>query len=241
MNVFFFDACRDAPVESGTRSINMTGLSALNSVNQPQGSFIGFSTEYGNVAEDGDRNGHSPFAAAMLDNLDRRANQPIELFYKGVGDDVFRTTEGKQFPIQEPKIRGEYCLVDCQLPGNPQQGNAPGSGFFSLVTKPANASVCFRLEGEWEEWRCGPNVELPIGQTVYVKASAGKHKPYSGVAVLNTPNQRLNISLRPRRSLGVTVLGVVAAAVVAGIVISQQDDSGSDNDGFSLTLTPPFE
>jgi len=117
VNVFIFDACRDAPVENFSRSINMTGLTALDNRRQPQGSFIGFSTEYGQIAEDGPVDGNSPFATAMLNNLDRRAGLPIELFYKGVGDEVYRATNGKQFPIQEPKILGEYCLAQCENPG----------------------------------------------------------------------------------------------------------------------------
>ncbi len=114
VNVFFIDACRDTPV-SNTRSINLTGLTALDSRYQPRGSFIGFSTEYGKVAEDGVNSDFSPFAEAVLNNLDKKASAPIELFYKGVSEEVYLATGGKQYPIQEPKIRGDYCLVKCDV------------------------------------------------------------------------------------------------------------------------------
>jgi len=78
VNVLFVDACRDAPVVD-ERSINMSGLTSLDNRYQPQGTFIGFSTEY---------------------------------------DDVYRSTDGKQFPIQEPKIRGSYCIVECSTLNN---------------------------------------------------------------------------------------------------------------------------
>lgn len=114
VNVYFIDACRDAPV-SNSRSINLTGLTALDNRYQPRGSFIGFSTEYGKLAEDGVGSLYSPFATAVLNNLDTKASAPIELFYKGVSEEVYRATDGKQYPIQEPKIRGEYCLVKCDV------------------------------------------------------------------------------------------------------------------------------
>jgi len=119
VNVLFVDACRDAPVID-ERSINMSGLTSLDNRYQPQGTFIGFSTEYGRLAVDGtsEESQYSPFASAVLDNLDKRASAPIELFYKAVSDDVYRSTDGKQFPIQEPKIRGSYCIVECSTLNN---------------------------------------------------------------------------------------------------------------------------
>ncbi len=115
VNIFFVDACRDAPVErSLSRSINLTGMAALDQRTQPKGSFVGFATEYGALAEDGDSH-NSPFTEALLENMKTRADSPIELMYKNVSDSVFLKTAGRQFPIQEPKIQGNYCLVPCAL------------------------------------------------------------------------------------------------------------------------------
>lgn len=113
VNVFFFDACRDAPVENFSRTINLTGLTDIDSVSQPRGSFIGFSTEYGKIALDGDPSGNSPFATALLDSLNTHATAPIELFFKAITEQVYDNTQGQQFPIQESKLRGEHCISDC--------------------------------------------------------------------------------------------------------------------------------
>lgn len=240
VNVFFFDACRDAPVENFSRSINMTGLAHLDSRRQPQGSFVGFSTEYGSIAMDGDANGHSPFAQAMLNNLDQYAGLPIELFYKNVGDDVYDATKGNQFPIQEPKIRGEYCLVDCISQTSLSQSSAPTIGYFNLATKPANAEVCYLVDGEWDNWLCGDQVGLPFGKSVSIKATANKYKPYYTNVRLNAPNQRLVIDMERKSSRGIKILGTVAAVLVGGLLVSQKSGSdSSDNDGYSITLTPP--
>ena len=125
VNVFFIDACRDAPVENFSRTINLTGLTDIDSASQPRGSFIGFSTEYGKIALDGDPSGNSPFAAALLGSLNTHAMAPIELFFKSVTEQVYDDTEGEQFPIQESKLIGEHCIIDC------------GSGVDT--TKPVNA------------------------------------------------------------------------------------------------------
>lgn len=177
VNVFFFDACRDAPIENFSRSINMTGLTELDSRRQPHGSFIGFSTEYGSIATDGVADGHSPFAEAMLNNLDSRAGLPIELFYKSVGDDVFSATSGKQFPIQEPKIRGEFCIGPCLS-----------------VTALTERSTVVDQE--------------PVIQ----------------------PEKKGNFLVK--------AVGVAAAVLVTGYLLSQRDSEDSD-DGFPITLTLP--
>lgn len=113
VNVFFIDACRDAPVTTASRAINLTGLTELDSGRQPHGSFVGFATDYGMVANDGVGASNSPFTESLLEGFDRAASLPIELFYKRVSDRVYRKTAGKQIPIQEPKIYGDFCLVPC--------------------------------------------------------------------------------------------------------------------------------
>jgi len=241
VNVLFFDACRDAPIENFSRSINMTGLAELDSRRQPQGSFIGFSTEYGRIAEDGEPDGHSPFAQAMLNNLDSRAGLPVELFYKSVADEVHNATNGNQFPIQEPKILGEHCLAECQTQSQISlaESTIPSIGYFNLLTKPSNAKVCYRVDGEWNDWQCGEQVGVPFGKSLSIKATADKYKEFTGTTQLNTPDQRLNIELeRKRNNFGLKVAGVVAAVLVTGFLVSQIDSGGSD-DGFPITLTPP--
>lgn len=240
VNVLFLDACRDAPVENFSRSINLTGLTNLNTRRQPQGSFIGFSTEYGEVAVDGDGTGYSPFASAVLSNLDTRAAAPIELFYKSVSKDVYQSTSGQQFPIQEPKIRGDYCLVPCE--SNGLADSVEEFGYLTVATKPLDAEVCYLVEGEWKNWNCGQQMVLPIGKPVNVRVTAKGHKTYTTTTSVTSARQRLAVNLEQKSRNGFKIAGAVAALVVTGILLSNKDDSGSgQQQGYQITLTPPSQ
>jgi len=189
VNVYFMDACRDAPVVSH-RSINLTGLTSLDNIFQPQGTFIGFSTEYGKLAVDDDGTGFSPFASAVLANLDTKPDQPIELFYKSISNDVFRSTQGEQFPIQEPKIRGAYCIVECEAINTDNTETFSSDSLTSTATQPAPAVV----------------------------------KEKKGL------------------STGVKILGVAAAILVTGAILSSSDSGGGSDrqdEAFTITLNPP--
>ena len=249
VNVLLIDACRDAPVDNFSRSINLTGLTSLDNRRQPQGSFIGFSTEYGKVALDGDGSGFSPFAAALLNNLDTHAAAPIELFYKSVSRDVYQATSGQQFPIQEPKIRGDYCLIPCDTSVATTGAKSTATnnnsiqefGYLNVVAKPLDAKVCYRVEREWDDWICGQQMALPIGTPVSVKVSAKSHKTYSTTTTVTSAQQQMMVNLTPKSNRGYVIAGAVAAAVVTGILLSGSSDSGgsSQEEGYSITLSPP--
>ena len=177
INVLFFDACRDAPVDNLSRSINFSGLTTLDTARQPRGSFVGFSTEYGDIALDGDSAGNSPFAAAVLNSLKNSSTAPIELFYKDVVNQVYDATNGQQFPIAESKIRGRpHCIVDCQETTAPSTSN--NFGTLSVITSPMESTVCYLIDG-WESPNCGPQMVLPLNQEVRVTISAKGHKTFS--------------------------------------------------------------
>jgi len=239
VNVLLFDACRDAPVDPGSRSINMTGLTSFDARIQPQGSFIGFSTEYGKVALDGADSEFSPFAAAVLNNLDSRADAPIELFYKSVSNEVYQSTSGQQFPIQEPKIRGDFCLIDCESlakAGSPVQE----FGYLSVLTKPLDAEVCYLVENEWNDWNCGQQMVLPIGKKVNVKVTAKNHETFTTNTIVRSAQQQLVVNLVPESRRGYKIAGAIAALVVTGILLSGKSGSGSGTaDGYTITLTRP--
>jgi len=239
VNVLLIDACRDAPVDNFSRSINLTGLTSLDTRWQPQGSFVGFSTEYGKIAVDGDGTGYSPFASAILNNLDTRADAPIELFYKGVSNEVYQSTSGQQFPIQEPKIRGDYCLIPCKSEAT-ITGSDKEFGYLTVVTEPENAEVCFSVDDERENWNCGQRMVLPMDKLVNVRVTAKRHKVYTTTTVLREPNQQLVVNLVPKSRRGYKIAGAIAAIVVSGILISNRSGSSSGSeDGYQITLTTP--
>lgn len=237
VNALFFDACRDAPVESHTRSINLTGLTNLDTSRQPRGSFIGFSTEYGDLALDGDDpNGHSPFAGAFLASLHSSAEKPIELFYKEVTERVYDETAGQQFPIQESKLRGEHCIIECQSVST----SGPTQEFGTLVvdSKPLNAEVCVRIEG-WETWNCGSQSVLPLNKPVMVRVTAKGYKPYTETTRLQQERQLLMVRLEPAKSNTLKIVGGVAAALVVGGLLLSGGSDDSEPETYSITLTPP--
>ncbi len=237
VNVFFFDACRDAPVDSSTRSINLTGLTNLDTSIQPRGSFVGFSTEYGKLALDGDDpTGNSPFAKAVLNRLDNAASAPIELFYKGVTEEVYEDTSGQQFPIQESKLRGSHCIVECQS----ITSGASSQKFGTLVVdaKPLDAEVCFRIE-DWTSWNCGQQSVLPLNTPVMVRVSARNHKTFTQTTRLQQERQQLAVRLEKNKSHTWKIVGGVAAAVAVGLLLSSDSNDGDEPDSFSLILVPP--
>jgi len=240
VNVFFFDACRDAPVETSTRSINLSGLTSLDTSRQPRGSFVGFSTEYGKLALDGDDpEGNSPFAKAVLSSLDTAASTPIELFYKGVTEEVYEDTLGQQFPIQESKLRGNHCIIECES----VTSNVTSQEFGTLMVdaKPLDAEVCYRIDG-WTSWNCGEQSVLPLDTPVMVRVTARGHKTYTSTTRLQQDRQVLSVRLDKNKSSTWKIVGGVAAAiVVGGVLLSGSDSGGGENNGevYNINITPP--
>jgi len=235
VNVFFFDACRDAPVDNVTRSINMTGLASLDSGRQPRGSFVGFSTEYGKLALDGDDpSGHSPFASAFLETLDSHPAIPIENFYKRISSRVFQQTDGKQFPIQEPKIVGNYCIIECTVLTTefPTQECGP----LVLQAKPLQAEMCYIIKG-WKSWNCGQQAVLPLNIPVQIKVSAKNYKQYRTTATLTKSKELLVVTLEANSNKTMLIYGGVAALVLTGILLSSGSGGGGEpSETYNVTL-----
>lgn len=232
VNVFLFDACRDAPVEKFSRSINLTGLTNIDPGRQPRGSFIGFSTEYGKIALDGDADGNSPFAMAVLKSLETSASVPIELFFKEVTEQVYVETNGQQFPIQESKIRGQHCIIECNVTINPQQTQEYGT--LSVLTNPESAEVCYLVKG-WDSWNCGSQSVLPLNVPVQVKVTAKGYKPLTRHIQLNRYRQKITMVLEQKGNNTLRIIGGVAAVVAIGALLSSgsstSSESSSEGDG----------
>lgn len=238
VNVFFFDACRDAPVDNVTRSINMTGLASLDPGRQPRGSFVGFSTEYGKLALDGDDpSGHSPFASAILSSLDETASAPIELFYKGVTEKVYDNTSGQQFPIQESKIRGQHCIVECAVIRN--NTSIQEFGTLTVVTKPIEAVSCYLIDA-WDTPLCGKQIVLPVDEPVEVTVTAKGFDDYKITTELNSERKQLSVLLERTDNITLKIIGGIAAAALVGALISSQSDSGSGgSETYNVNLVRP--
>jgi hypothetical protein len=150
-NIVLLDACRNNPLADelarnmGTRSLSLgRGLAR---VETGVGTYVGFSTQPGNVALDGDGR-NSPFTAALLSKIERPGID-IETLMRQVREEVIVATNGKQVPW------GNSSLV--------------GKGFFF---NPAEPAVAERSEGKPAATPGGPsatdqlNIEIAFWNSI---------------------------------------------------------------------------
>ena len=108
-SIVFLDACRDNPlVQNLARSMG-TRSSALGRglarVETGVGTFVGFATQPGNVALDGE-GANSPFTTALLHHIEE-PGLDIEMLMRRVREDVLATTRGKQVPWSNSSLLGK--------------------------------------------------------------------------------------------------------------------------------------
>lgn len=112
VNVVLLDACRNNPLGRSFRS-SRVGLSRL--VDIPTGVFIGYAADAGQVAGDGIlRNG--TYTSELLAVMRERPDVIIEVAHKEVAARVYQKTGGKQFPVSENKVYGNWCFGSCESP-----------------------------------------------------------------------------------------------------------------------------
>jgi len=120
-NVVLLDACRDNPLVRSFRSVQ-TGLRRLNDI--PRGIFVGYAADNGQVAEDGlGRNG--TYTAELLKVMANNPRVIVEIAHKEVAQNVYQKTNGKQFPVSENKVYGNWCFASCDSPIAEQPENTP--------------------------------------------------------------------------------------------------------------------
>jgi uncharacterized caspase-like protein len=109
INVVLLDACSDNPLTTKFRSLRQ-GLDRLYDI--PRGVFVGYAADVGQVAADGmDRNG--TYTSELLNVMREKPNLIIELAHKEVAERVLEKTSGKQFPVSENKVYGNWCFGEC--------------------------------------------------------------------------------------------------------------------------------
>lgn len=102
--IIILDACRNNPFErSWHRGSSTRGLSMMTA---PEGCFIAYATNPGNVAQDG-KGRNSPYTDAMLKTLDK-PNLSLENFFKEVLSEVKRSTKGTQTPWISSSFEGDF-------------------------------------------------------------------------------------------------------------------------------------
>ncbi len=127
-SIVFLDACRDNPlVENLARSMGTRSAAlgrGLARVESGIGSFVGFSTQPGNVALDGEGK-HSPFTLALLDHLETPGME-IEAMMRKVRDEVVAATDGRQVPWSNSSLLGRGFMFREPAP-EPVVANLPSA------------------------------------------------------------------------------------------------------------------
>ena len=117
-NLVLLDACRDNPLAKnlarsmGTRSAQVG--QGLAEVKAGVGTLIGFSTQPGNVALDGEGR-NSPYAAALLKRIDA-PGKDVSAILVAVRNDVLQATGGQQVPWEHTSLTGEVFLKASAAP-----------------------------------------------------------------------------------------------------------------------------
>jgi uncharacterized caspase-like protein len=112
-SLVLLDACRDNPLarnlarNMGTRSSQIG--QGLAEVKTGVGTMIGFSTQPGNVAQDG-AGRNSPYAGALIKHLET-PGQDIGSVLINVRNDVFKATNGRQVPWEHTSLMGRVVLA----------------------------------------------------------------------------------------------------------------------------------
>ncbi|MFM8330068.1 MAG: caspase family protein [Candidatus Methylumidiphilus sp.] len=111
LNVVILDACRNNPFgERGVRDTS-PGLAEMRQV--PKGTLIVYATQPGNVAQDGPKDGNSPFAAALGKAIGRSGLE-LRRTFDAVGLDVMSATRDVQQPwMSNSPLEGEFCFAGC--------------------------------------------------------------------------------------------------------------------------------
>jgi caspase domain-containing protein len=120
-NILFMDACRDNPLARnlaralGTRSTQIgRGLAPVES---GEGTLIGFSTQPGNVALDGEGR-NSPYAEALLKHI-ATPGDDLPTILINVRNDVMRATRRKQVPWEHSAMTARFYFIPPKPAGDP--------------------------------------------------------------------------------------------------------------------------
>ncbi|WP_346898703.1 caspase domain-containing protein [uncultured Roseibium sp.] len=131
-NIVFLDACRDNPMSrSLARSMGTRSLSVgrgLAPVETGIGTLIGYATQPGNVAYDGDGR-NSPFTTALLRHMST-PGLDVELMMRRVRRDVMAATDERQVPWSSSSLTGAFVFNRADRQSTPAvAGLAPAPAF----------------------------------------------------------------------------------------------------------------
>src|SRR5262245_14425399 len=126
-SIVLLDACRDNPLARNlARSMGTRGGQigqGLAEVKAGVGALIGFSTQPGNVALDGEGR-NSPYAGALVKHV-VEAGRDVSAILVAVRNDVLQATGGRQVPWEHTSLTGQVYLQPESAPQAPLASGAP--------------------------------------------------------------------------------------------------------------------
>jgi uncharacterized caspase-like protein len=122
INLVFLDACRNNPLTRGFRSAER----GLARVDAPRGSFVGYSTAPGEVAEDG-AGANSPYAIALAKEL-QKPGESVDVAHRNVRSQVLAATGKRQTPWDSSSLTGEVVLAALTPEASASSAAAPAPG-----------------------------------------------------------------------------------------------------------------
>lgn len=112
LNVFVLDACRDNPFKAQQNSLGFAPVDA------PAKTLVGYATEAGNVAIDGQADGaHGLYTAYLLRELKNTA-APIDDIFKRIKFGVRRASQGQQVPAYSNGVFEDVYLTGASSPAS---------------------------------------------------------------------------------------------------------------------------
>ena len=125
LGIILLDACRNNPfVDRLSRSMTVAsrgpaaaGLARVDNV--PRNTLVAMATKADQTAEDGS-GGHSPFAEALLKNL-QTPGLELSLFFRSVRDTVLQATNNQQEPYIFSSLGAEPFYFNPRPPNRPPQ------------------------------------------------------------------------------------------------------------------------
>jgi tetratricopeptide (TPR) repeat protein len=112
VNILILDACRDNPYEKSfnSKSRSIEKSSGLAKIPAPTGSLIAFSTDAGNVADDGE--GENSFYSRSLSKNMFLVDTSIDQVFRNVRAEVLEWSEGGQRPVEETQLTGDVFYLN---------------------------------------------------------------------------------------------------------------------------------
>ena len=171
-SIVLLDACRDNPLARslarslGTRS-SLIGQ-GLAEVRAGVGTLVGFATQPGNIALEGDGR-NSPYATGLLKHMET-PGKDVGGVLVAVRNDVLQATAGKQVPWEFTALTDEVVLRPAAAPLPPRAtGPAPPTGALPAPTATGELPPDYDKEMEIAFWNAVKDSKLPTVLATYLE------------------------------------------------------------------------